>query len=704
MMKNNTLKDAKILSRTMIVCGVILLLCIASLVIGLVHGMTNNEPDKIIEPLPAIAWDPLPIPNAKAAAEARDWTQTKNILRTEMTLPDALETRLNKADREIWRNVLTHIEAFKKERKDALLFSNLQLQPAQECHPPVSGFSLYQHAQLQIVLQLHRNILWRRGRLNMAETGIDMQLNAVSSQFESGYVRGGQSAVLDPIALMTHQCDFYGNVPKPDGKWNPGRLRYRFMKTGLTDAVLLQMKGQFEQWDAKMKKSERYQHLTTPNEALFVSLDDWFEELDSVIDAFRDYAAGIHTLEKSFAPPHAFIAYPCIGKNFRRLRVLSEMAAHVLPMIYHLDRAYFGAAQVAARLKSQDYAAVQQDYLLDEVGKFQRQVGDNVVSLLQLFDAVLFLLDETNDKIWEAPNHFVDPIHHYMQPAVEDGQIWNAMFNEMMAELNDIRRQIDPEPMQPLNKRGKPYPPYIDDVIDMLHAPARIDEVEHGLLAISELEAHMLSVRNELMRRCKMGACRSFPEAEIANSPRDSAWVVSWRQSPANERTLGHSLIVLKRSQLHLSRLVQRLSDIYAWLSETTNVVLTWQPLKSWQRIWTLYAEPNGTYASFLRSVATLDQNISDLTRPPKNRAVSPNLQRLLILQDRFFDLTLDYARFVDSKRPAPVSFDELSDAWANIDETLLEIQAATHRRDDALAPPGDTPIKPKQPVRDIPR
>ncbi|MGN1071994.1 MAG: hypothetical protein ACI4VB_04625 [Bradymonadia bacterium] len=118
--------------------------------------------------------------------------------------------------------------------------------------------------------------------------------------------------------------------------------------------------------------------------------------------------------------------------------------------------------------------------------------------------------------------------------------------------------------------------------------PGHPGEVERSLLAISELEAHMLSIRDELLKLCKQGACRSFPDAELANSPRTNSWIVSWRQSPANERTLGHSLVVIKLCQLHLSRLVQRLAEIYAWFAETSNADLSWKKLKAWQRIWTL--------------------------------------------------------------------------------------------------------------------
>ena len=154
---------------------------------------------------------------------------------------------------------------------------------------------------------------------------------------------------------------------------------------------------------------------------------------------------------------------------------------------------------------------------------------------------------------------------------------------------------------------------------------------------------------------------------------------MSWRQSPSQERTLGHSLVVIKLCQLHLSRLVQRLAEIYAWFAETSNAALSWKKLKSWQRIWTLYAEPNGTYATFLRSVADLSLNIAAMGKPHKTLAQSPALVDLLRLQSEFFDITVDYARFIDAKNPPPISFDELLATWDEIDAALVKIQTMTH-------------------------
>ena len=223
------------------------------------------------------------------------------------------------------------------------------------------------------------------------------------------------------------------------------------------------------------------------------------------------------------------------------------------------------------------------------------------------------------------------------------------------------------------------------------------------MLAISEIEAHLVNIRDELLRLCKQGACRSFPEAELANSPRKSAWIVTWRQAPSSERTLGHSLIVIKLCQLHLSRLVQRLTEIHAWFAETSNADLSWKKLKSWQRIWTLYAESNGTYANFLRSVAALDSAITEMAEPQKKRAESENLNHILMIQDRFFDLTIDYARFVDSKLPVPTSFDELLSTWEELDNQLVAIENATIARDEAENPELKD-AKKKRNVIDIPR
>ena len=681
---------------------------LVAILVPLMLNACSRQPDAMPTPLPRLEMHPVEvtpfIPESAWKTTPRDWNTLSSALRFQITPPEALETRLQKDDREHWKNVLSHIELSQIERKDALVFSNLQISQPVECHPPTSTFSLLQRAHLQLTLQLHRNVLWRMGRLEMASRGVSASLRILLPIFSGGGIRNADDNVKKPIETLAKNIDtLMAGHETPRGLWNPVKLQFRVARTAHLAPILVQARSAFLEWQTRMNTAERWQYLANAPAPVIQAIQEWIDEYDALNRAFQTLIQSIKDLERVFAPPHAFVAYPCIEKNLRQMRIVSELYGHILPMQHALTFAADEATQVLASLKTPTYAGTQQEFLIDQVQQFITQIAAQQNKLTRAEDLLLITWDDVNAVFWnDALQVFVDPIHHHSKPAVENAQTWNILYREFKNQLEEASRHIAPEPPQPEDRRGKPYPPYISTVLETLHAPARIDEVERSLLAISELEAHMLSIRDELLKLCKQGACRSFPDAELANSPRTNSWIVSWRQSPANERTLGHSLVVIKLCQLHLSRLVQRLAEIYAWFAETSNADLSWKKLKAWQRIWTLYAEPNGTYATFLKSIAALDQTISDMTTPPKKRAVSPELTRLLILQDQFFDLTLDYARFIDAHVNAPTSFDDLIGTWDMLDHELNAIESATLQRDQALHP--DDPPKPARQVIDIPR
>lgn len=668
------------------------LICAAIFALSLSVAGCRRTPDETQETIPALNCEAEPIAqiSAPAAARARQTSQNgsdalNNALRAAVSPPDALETRLQKEERIIWKDVLRNIEACGLERKDAMIMSALIIPRAEACEPPVSAFSLRQQSQIQLTLQMRRNVLWRLGRLEMATNGVFHALQNFVAQFRNDHVKGAKETIVDPIKSMARQIgDLRKNQPKPDGNWNPGELAPRMARTAAGAPIFLQARDSFAEWQRDAAQSAQYEYLADSAAPVIAALDAWIDEYGGVIKAIRELAQSIRDLERVFSPPHAFVAYPCIGNNLRRLRALSQIYAHVLAMQWNLTQARNGAQTVLRAVRSDAYAAAQNEFIAGEISGFREKLAVQKDNLTRAEDILLHDWDDTSKIVWSSLQVFVDPIHHHMLPAVENAHIWQEMYKHIVAELNALLPKIAAEPQQPLNRRGKPHPAFIHSVTDMLRAPARIDEVERSLLAISELEAHMRAVRDELLRLCKQGGCKGFPEAEISNSPRRSAWVVSWRQSPSQERTLGHSLVVIELCRRHLSRLVQRLTEIYAWFAETSNADLTWKKLKSWQRIWTLYAEPNGTYATFLQSIADLSYNVAMLSKPHKTLAQSPALIELLRLQSLFFDITVDYARFIDTKTPPPVSFDELISTWETLDAALIKIQTLTDERDAA--------------------
>ena len=652
----------------------------------------------VLEPIPIMTLHEIPVTRflTKDAwrGQKMDWEMITTALRNDVIMPDALETKLLREDREIWKNVLTAVESYELNLRDALVTSNLQIPPVITCNPPSSAFSLDQRAHLHRMLQLHRNVLWRMGRLEMATRRIMTAIQKFLPQYAGGRMKDADTAVVDPLQNMLTQIqDIRSEYATPNGVWAPGELHFRMARLSQIAPIILQTKIAFARWNSDIATSPRWQYLTGTGDAPFEALKSWIEEYEAVITAYRYLTSAVQAVEQSFSGKNKLVAFPCINQNVRRLRVVSALFGSILSMQWSLIKAENEALRVRDRLGEADYASINHDFLMSEVDRAYHSFVSQLSRLSRTADLMLMLWDETSYRIWASLPEFLDPIHYRSKPAVENAETWRAMYQSIKTEIQTLTSKLQPEPEQPLDRRGKPQPQPIHQILDDLRSPSRIDEVEHGLLAISELEAHMVSVRDELMRLCRDGACRSFPEAELANSPRTSPWIVSWRQSPVSERTIGHSLIVLKLCQLHLSRLVQRMTEIYAWFSETSNADNTWKTLKSWQRIWTLYAEPNGTYSNFLRSVSALSSEMSEMARGSTNRVQSQTLTDLLHLQRDLFDLTIDYARFIDGRAHPPVPFDEMISTWELVQSSIETIARLTDERDQKNAPE-------KKPVR----
>ena len=98
-------------------------------------------------------------------------------------------------------------------------------------------------------------------------------------------------------------------------------------------------------------------------------------------------------------------------------------------------------------------------------------------------------------------------------------------------------------------------------------------------------------------------------------------------------------------------------------------------------------------------------ETIADMAVMQKKRAESEVLHRILVVQDRFFDLTLDYARFLDARSVVPVSFDTLTETWDNLDQQLIAIEKQTLERDIQAHPELNTEKASKRRQQaDIPR
>jgi len=646
----------------------------------------RREEAIVLEPLPAIAWEDValsPFASKEAwSGQRMDWAIVTAALRSEIEVPEALETKLHRDERRLWKEAIASLEQYQLLRRNALVLSNLQVDPSEVCVPPSSIFSLHQRSQIQLMLQQHRNVLWRLGRLDMATRYVENSFSQFIPLFKDR-IKHADVRVVEPVVAFMRQVHAHQALfPKPNGAWKPGELHFRMGRLAQMAPLFLQAQTNLRDWNHAMASNERWQYLASTGEVPLKALDTWIQEYGRVIQAFHGLTASVQAVEQSFASPNHVVGFACINKNLRRLRVLAGLYDALLPMQWALNQTDNAANVIKFRLGLEAYSAMNHEYLASEIERFQVGLRVQEARLARAQDLVLVLWDETSYLVWTGMPEFIDSIRHHSKPAVENAEVWNVLYHNIVSELQLPGSVLKPEPPQPNDRRGRPYPAYIATILETLRSPARIDEVERGLLAISELEAHLVGIRDELLRLCKDGACRSFPEAELANSPRTSPWVVLWRQSPIQERTLGHSLIVLKLCQLHLSRLVQRLSEIYAWFAETSNADITWKKLDAWQRIWTLYAEPNGTYASFLRSVSALDSTLDEIAKPHARRAESEVLLAILQNQAALFNLTIDYARFIDRHAAPPVSFEHIIQTWEHIDELLSTIERLTLERD----------------------
>ena len=463
-----------------------------------VLGCTSKEP-QVLEAIPAMTWRetqtaPFYTRDQWKNAE-RDWGMIDAGLRQPLSQPEALETRLLREDREVWREALTHLEVARSERKEALRFANLQRTQAQTCLPPSIELSLKQRSQLRLALQLHRNILWRMGRLEMASRGVSHAIRDFLNKFKSGRIRDAEAVIVLPVMQMVAQIDaLRENQPVPRGEWNPGALQFRAARNMHAEAIFVQAETVFESWKTRMEMSERWHYLASTATPVLESLGLWKGEYHALLQAFRAFAAHVQTLERDFAPPHAIVAWPCIHQNLHQLRIITELYSHVAPMQWALTLALQDVQKTADRLRDPEYRAMNPEKLEGEALRFFAQLEGQKARLSRIEDLLLITWDEFNAQIWTGLPDFLDPIHHPTQTVVEDIQTWNTLYREIEGELDAL-----PAPAAEPESQGRRKTPWISSVIETLHAPARIDEAERGLLAISELEAHMISIRDELL-------------------------------------------------------------------------------------------------------------------------------------------------------------------------------------------------------------
>ena len=370
--------------------------------LGLLIGASGCGPkeEAVLEPIPAMRWQELPVTPFLGEAAWRNtqpnWGLVGDALRFEIRPPEALETRLLREDRDVWKNALVHLEQVQQERKKASVLANLQVAPAVACAAPSAAFSLQQRAQLQLMLQLHRNVLWRMGRLEMASRGVSAALKQFLDKFRGGRIKDADALVVQPLMRMVAQIDaLRAGQRVPRGDWHPGNLQPRAARNAHAEVIFMQARSQFASWQTRIESSDRWHYLANTADAVIDALGVWADEFQTLVQAYRALAAHIQTLEREFAPPHALLAWPCVGQNLRRLRIISELYSHILPMQWALSQAMDETRKTQLRLKSEDYAAVKHEFLSSELERFQNQLETQKSKLSRTEDMLLHAWDET---------------------------------------------------------------------------------------------------------------------------------------------------------------------------------------------------------------------------------------------------------------------------------------------------------------------
>src|SRR5690606_18073404 len=118
---------------------------------------------------------------------------------------------------------------------------------------------------------------------------------------------------------------------------------------------------------------------------------------------------------------------------------------------------------------------------------------------------------------------------------------------------------------------------------------------------------------------------------------------------------------------------------------ELSSADINWDALDDWQQTWMLYTSRQGSYVSFLRAIERLTRDVEDGARQVEGRPVSERLRALLEYQELLYNLTLDYARFVDRGGEPPIPEDTLFAAWRGLQDELRLIEEATLARDERM-------------------
>ena len=666
-------------------------------------GACESPPSYALRPLPAIDWSDAPLPSYGSLGRDLEVARRQglNALKQTLSVPAAIETGLLTEDRLIWEEVLAALLVYNQTSASAQLAATLPWPSTIGCDvaplPPPTPLPLTWQVEAQRVIQQHRAIFWRLGMLEIDARTLAQALRKIQKTFNEERSREEVSkALLAPLSAISAQLEHH--IParaRLDASWGKMLLRDRFARHRPLFLFIDRLDEAFGYWQQHIAKDPRWGHLERSAVPILEQTQRWQRDFKRLVETVSTGARQIKYLQRLTqhlplsAPPRLNCISVHVDVSARSLFVLD----HLLRMQYQLITARRGIRTVRVRLE-RGHSNARKKWIAQGITTLQAletELSERIEGLMALESETLARWDLSSEVLWtQLFSDVANALEQPTAPNVGTAGEWRQRFFKTARPMFPHTSPNTPEPVQPRFRRRK-QSPLISYIMELARAPAIVAQIEQGLLAISALAAHLRRVHGLIVQECGEN-CSGLPSAEVPFSPREGTQVRVWQKRPLEERTLGHNLIVLELTRLHLARQTQQLERLYAWIAEGSNIDNTWPHLEDWDGTWDLYVRAGGSYLKFLRKFSELLVECKDVTAPPEHRPHSKQLGDLMLFQWELVALTIDHARFIDRGREPPTSSQADADLhpllkeWVRLQETLRSIENATLKRDERAA------------------
>lgn len=656
-----------------------------------------------VSEMPELFWQQPEVPdfaNAQRDPE-RSWRLGVEGAKVPLEVPEALETRIQGQPREVWQAVVEALERYREHKRDMLRIATAPWPLAERCEQGATPRLPYTwDVQAQMLIQQRRHVLWFLGRLELAARSVSFAIESVQDGFQKQRTRNARDGLVEPLRRIQRHLHSYDTpATRPEGDWRRGTYMQRFARHRPLLLLLVRLEEALLDWQKRVQADERWNYVIQSVDPILESLDTWYAHHATVLEAVDSYRRQIRVMKRHVgrAAPDDPPPVRCVRTLVVRLGRNTSVLFHTLHMQRELATMGQGTRALLELLPEHPSH--------DAIAKLERSIHEHTFALMELEVGTLQRWDQDERLLWrelfpeiaqlpitrdKAPTELTDTPASTLLPREISATRWRKRFFDLRRSHRP-RRHGTAEPLRPEKKkrrrRKKRTPPLISQVLDLARAPGAVASVEKGLLGIRELDAHMSAMHDAIRRACPTGDCTSLPDPGIEGSPRNSAYAELWSSTPVEERSLGHNLLVLELTRLHLARQVDGLAAIHAWFSERSSADITWPELHGWDQTWELYTGQGGSYLYYLQQLITLVSTVEELSTPEEELApfISPRLKELLVFQRELVHLTLEYARFADLGRDPPIPVATLIDTWNGLRRELDAIEAATLERDAKL-------------------